>query len=57
MLATKPEKSPVIPPPTPIIKSVLLKLLNNNLSKENFINIDTTEDTPEESLKKIIDEI
>ena len=25
--------------------------------KENFINIDTTEDTPEESLKKIIDEI
>jgi len=25
--------------------------------KENFIDIDTTEDTPEESLKKILDEI
>ena len=31
MLATKPAKSPVTPPPTPIIKSDLLKFSASNL--------------------------
>ena len=31
ILATNPTKSPVIPPPIPIIKSVLLKFFKNNL--------------------------
>ena len=33
ILATKPATSPVIPPPTAIIKSDRLKFLDNNLFK------------------------
>ena len=37
MLATKPATSPVIPPPTPIIKSDLLKFLDSSHSKNNLL--------------------
>ena len=37
ILATKPTTSPVIPPPKPINKSDLLKLLIKSLFKKKFI--------------------
>ena len=39
ILETKPAKSPVIPPPIPIIKSDLLKFLDNNLFKKKFTEL------------------
>ena len=39
MLATNPTKSPVIPPPTPIIKSDLLKFFDSNLFKKKFTEL------------------
>ena len=36
MLATKPATSPVIPPPTPIIKSDRLKFFDNSIFKKKF---------------------
>ena len=40
MLATNPVKSPVIPPPIPITRSVLLKFLDNNFSKKFIKSIE-----------------
>ena len=37
MLATKPTTSPVIPPPTLIIRSVRLKFLDNKIFKKLLI--------------------
>ena len=39
MLATNPTKSPVMPPPTPIIKSDLLKFFDSNLFKKKFTEL------------------
>ena len=36
ILAMNPVKSPVIPPPIPMIKSVRFKFFANNLSKKKF---------------------
>ena len=38
-LATNPTKSPVIPPPTPIIKSDLLKFFENKLFKKKVTKL------------------
>ena len=39
MLETNPVKSPIIPPPIPIIKSDRLKFFDNNLFRKKFTDL------------------
>ena len=39
MLATNPVRSPVIPPPTPMTKSDLLKFFERSLFKKKFTDL------------------